>query len=88
MYTTATCPYCDLAKRLLAGKGIEAQQIRVDVEPAQLQAMIARTGRRSVPQIFVGATHVGGYDDLSALARSGQLDALLAGAQGRPEGRR
>lgn len=78
MYTTATCPYCDLAKRLLAGKGIQANEIKVDAAPDQLRTMIDLTGRRSVPQIFIGATHVGGYDDLSALARSGQLDKLLA----------
>lgn len=78
MYTTATCPYCDLAKRLLAGKGIQANEIKVDAAPDKLRTMIDLTGRRSVPQIFIGATHVGGYDDLSALARSGQLDKLLA----------
>jgi glutaredoxin 3 len=80
MYTTDSCPYCVQAKRLLAGKGIETQEIKVDAEPGRLGEMIALTGRRSVPQIFIGKTHVGGYDDLSALARAGRLDALLASA--------
>lgn len=80
MYTTGTCPYCDQAKRLFAAKGIEANEIRVDTEPGKLKAMIDLTGRRSVPQVFIGDTHVGGYDDLGALARSGQLDVLLAPA--------
>jgi glutaredoxin 3 len=78
MYSTNTCPYCVQAKRLLADKGIEAREIKVDAEPGKLKEMIEITGRRSVPQIFIGETHVGGYDDLSALARTGQLDALLA----------
>lgn len=80
MYTTGTCPYCEQAKRLLAAKGVRANEIRVDAVPGKLKAMIDLTGRRSVPQIFIGDTHVGGYDDLSALARSGQLDVLLAPA--------
>lgn len=80
MYTTTTCPYCVLAKRLLAYKGISPSEINVDADPDKLGEMIERSRRRSVPQIFIGATHVGGNDDLHALARSGELDRLLAGA--------
>jgi glutaredoxin 3 len=77
MYCTAVCPYCVMAERLLSGKGIAVEKIRVDLDPAQRQAMMTRTGRRTVPQIYVGDTHVGGYDDLSALDRVGKLDPLL-----------
>ncbi len=66
-----------MAERLLSGKGIAVEKIRVDLDPAQRQAMMTRTGRRTVPQIYVGDTHVGGYDDLSALDRVGKLDPLL-----------
>ena len=80
MYATATCPYCLRAKQLLAHKGVTAiEEIRVDLEPAQRRAMMALTGRHTVPQIFIGATHVGGCDDLMALEARGGLDALLAG---------
>lgn len=79
MYATAQCPYCLQAERLLASKGVkEITKIRVDQDPAQREAMIARTGRRTVPQIYIGERHVGGYDDLAALERSGKLAALLA----------
>jgi len=81
MYSTAVCPYCQMAERLLRAKGVtEIEKIRIDEDPAQRDAMIARTGRRTVPQIYVGDTHVGGFDDLSALDRAGGLDPLLAGA--------
>ncbi|NNG21641.1 glutaredoxin 3 [Telluria aromaticivorans] len=80
MYSTHTCPYCVQARRLLAEKGVVAKEIHVDEEPGKLREMIDITGRRTVPQIFIGATHVGGYDDLSALARAGKLDPLLAAA--------
>jgi glutaredoxin 3 len=80
MYATAVCPYCIQAERLLRAKGITAiAKIRVDLDPRERQAMMAKTGRRTVPQIFVGEHHVGGYDDLVALERAGKLDALLAG---------
>ena len=80
MYATATCPYCLRAKQLLAHKGVTAiEEIRVDLEPAQRRAMMALTGRHTVPQIFIGDTHVGGCDDLMALDARGGLDALLAG---------
>ena len=81
MYTTAVCPYCNMAERLLKSKGIEAiEKIRVDLEPEQRIAMMEKTGRRTVPQIYIGDTHVGGFDDLSALDREGKLDPLLQGA--------
>ena len=78
MYTTGMCPYCQMAERLLVSKGIDAiEKIRVDLEPARRAEMMERTGRRTVPQIYIGETHVGGYDELAALDRAGQLDALL-----------
>lgn len=79
MYCTAVCPYCQMAESLLRQKGVrEIVKIRVDLEPALREEMVRRTGRRTVPQIFIGDTHVGGYDDLAALNRAGRLDALLA----------
>lgn len=79
MYSTAVCPFCLMAERLLKAKGIEnIEKIRVDLEPARRQEMMERTGRRTVPQIYVGDRHIGGYDDLSALDRAGGLDPLLA----------
>ena len=78
MYGTQWCPFCRRAEQLLDRKGVtDLKKIAVDLEPGQLEIMIARTGRRSVPQIFIGETHVGGYDDLAALDRRGELDALL-----------
>lgn len=78
MYTTAVCPFCQMAERLLQAKGAEIEKIRVDLDPAERAAMMEKTGRRTVPQIYVGETHVGGYDDLAALDRAGKLDPLLA----------
>jgi glutaredoxin 3 len=79
MYSTGVCPYCLMAERLLKAKGIEdIEKIRVDLEPRRRQEMMDRTGRRTVPQIYVGERHIGGYDDLSALDRAGGLDPLLA----------
>lgn len=78
MYSTAVCPYCIRAEQLLRNKGIgEIEKIRIDLDPARQQEMIERTGRRTVPQIFIGETHVGGCDDLYALDRAGKLDPLL-----------
>lgn len=78
MYSTAVCPYCIMAERLLKSKGIEdIEKVRVDLDPAVREAMMQKTGRRTVPQIYIGETHVGGFDDLSALDRAGKLDALL-----------
>ncbi len=79
MYCTATCPYCISAERLLTGKGVgEFEKIRVDLEPGRREEMVARSGRRTVPQIWIGDLHVGGCDDLYALEHAGKLDALLA----------
>ena len=80
MYTTAVCPYCQRAEQLLKARGVEAiDKIRIDLDPSQRDAMVAKTGRRTVPQIFIGETHVGGFDDLSALDRAGGLTPLLNG---------
>ena len=80
MYATAVCGYCVQAERLLRAKGVgEITKVRVDLEPARRLEMMERTGRRTVPQIFIGDTHVGGYDDLVALDRAGGLAPLLAG---------
>jgi glutaredoxin 3 len=79
MYSTGVCPFCVQAERLLKSKGVaEIEKIRVDLQPELRDAMIAKTGRRTVPQIYIGETHVGGFDDLSALERAGGLDKLLA----------
>ncbi len=79
MYTSGYCPYCINAERLLQKKGVTGLvKIRVDEEPGRRAEMMTRTGRRTVPQIFIGDRHVGGYDDLVALDRAGQLDPLLA----------
>ena len=79
MYSTGFCPYCQRAEALLKARGVaEIEKVRVDLEPARLDEMVNRTGRRTVPQIFVGETHVGGFDELSALDREGRLSPLLA----------
>ena len=78
MYSTGVCPYCQMAERLLKSKGVDAiDKIRVDLDPGRRVEMMERTGRRTVPQIYIGDTHVGGYDDLAALDRAGRLDPLL-----------
>ncbi len=78
MYSTGTCPYCTMAERLLKSKGVdEIEKIRIDTDPAQRTLMMEKTGRRTVPQIYIGDTHVGGFDDLAALDREGKLDPLL-----------
>jgi len=79
MYSTAFCGYCDRARALLTRKGVSVVEIKVDEDPADREAMLKRTnGQRTVPQIFIGDRHVGGFTDLAALDRSGELDALLA----------
>jgi glutaredoxin 3 len=79
MYTTAMCPYCQMAERLLTSKGVDAiEKVRVDLEPAKRAEMMERTGRRTVPQIYIGETHVGGYEELAALDRAGKLDPMLS----------
>ncbi len=79
MYATAVCPYCIRAEQLLKRKGVaEIEKVRVDLDPARRDEMMEKTGRRTVPQIFIGDHHVGGCDDLYDLDRAGQLDPLLA----------
>lgn len=81
MYSTAVCPYCIRAEQLLKAKGVEnIEKIRIDLDPSQRETMMQRTGRRTVPQIYIGATHVGGFDDLHALDRDGKLEPLLQSA--------
>jgi len=80
MYTTAVCPYCVQAKRILKAKGVDTiTEVRVDLQPQERQRMMETTGRRTVPQIFIGTTHVGGCDDLMALDARGGLIPLLQG---------
>ena len=80
MYSTAVCPYCVRAEQLLRARGVtDIEKIRIDLDPARRDEMIERTGRRTVPQIFIGDRHVGGCDDLYACDRAGELTALLAG---------
>ena len=80
MYSTAVCPYCVRAENLLRSRGlVEIEKIRVDLDPALRDEMMARTARRTVPQIFIGDNHVGGCDDLVALDQAGKLQPLLAG---------
>jgi glutaredoxin 3 len=79
MYTSDYCPYCMNAERLLVSKGVSVKKIRIDLDPEQRDIMMERTGRRTVPQIFIGDRHVGGFDDLRALDLAGELDPLLAG---------
>jgi glutaredoxin 3 len=80
MYSTSVCPYCVRAEQLLRQRGVaEIDKIRIDADPTLRDQMIARTGRRTVPQIYIGDTHVGGFDDLAALDRAGGLTPLLAG---------
>ena len=77
MYCTAACPYCIAAERLLVGKGAKIDKVRIDLEPQRRSEMLDKSGRHTVPQIWIGETHVGGCDELHALDRAGKLDALL-----------
>jgi len=80
MYSTAICPFCVMAERLLRARGVaEIEKVRVDLEPDKRLEMMEKTHRRTVPQIFIGSVYVGGFDDLSALDRAGKLAELLAG---------
>lgn len=80
MYTTAVCPYCIRAKQLLAARGVtEIEEVRVDLDPVRRDEMMQKTQRRTVPQIYIGETHVGGCDDLMALDAAGKLRPLLSG---------
>ena len=78
MYTTHVCPFCVMAKRLLQRKGVAYEEIYVDVETERRTEMVTRSGRRSVPQIFIGDHHVGGFEEIRDLERDGELDPLLA----------
>lgn len=79
MYSTKVCPYCRMAEKLLANKGVTLiDKILIDEDPVKRDEMMSRTGRRTVPQIYIGDVHVGGFDDLSALDKAGKLDPLLA----------
>ena len=81
MYSSGVCPYCTMAERLLKAKGVEdIEKIRIDLDPQQRDAMMQKTGRRTVPQIYIGDTHVGGFDDLNALDKLGKLEPLLRGS--------
>jgi len=78
MYSTGVCPFCVMAERLLKAKGVtDIDKIRVDLEPDKRDEMMERTGRRTVPQVYIGERHIGGFDELSALDRAGGLDPLL-----------
>lgn len=79
MYSTAVCPYCVRAEQLLTRKGVtDIEKVRVDLQPERREEMMQKTGRRTVPQIYIGDTHVGGCDELYELERQGKLDTLLA----------
>jgi len=79
MYSTAVCPYCVRAEQLLRAKGVtDLEKVRVDLDPVRRDEMMEKTGRRTVPQIYIGETHVGGCDDLYELEHEGKLDSLLA----------
>ena len=79
VYTSAMCGYCVAAKNFLKSRGLAWDEVRVDLEPGERERMVERTGRVTVPQIFVGDVHVGGYDDMMALHRAGKLEPLLSG---------
>ncbi|PJK06649.1 glutaredoxin 3 [Lysobacteraceae bacterium NML71-0210] len=81
IYSTLVCPYCVAAKNFLKSKNLEWKEIRIDLDPAEREKMMARAKRTSVPQIFVGDVHVGGYDDMMALHREGKFEPLLAGSK-------
>jgi len=79
MYSTGVCPYCTMAEKLLRSKGVaEIEKVRVDLDPARREEMMQKTGCRTVPQIYIGESHIGGFDELSALEKTGGLDVMLA----------
>ncbi len=80
VYTSAICAYCVAAKNFLKSRGLSWNEVRIDTDPAQREKMMSLTRRSTVPQIFIGQTHVGGYDDMMALHRAGKLEPLLGGA--------
>lgn len=79
IYSTLVCPYCVAAKNFLKSKGLEWKEVRIDLDPVERDKMVVKAKRTSVPQIFVGETHVGGYDDMMAMHREGRFEPLLAG---------
>lgn len=79
IYTSPTCGFCHAAKRMLSAKGVKFTEIDVSRDAMKKQQMMQKTGRRTVPQIYIGKTHVGGFDDMNALEQAGKLDSLLAG---------
>lgn len=79
IYSSAYCGYCTAAKNFLNSRGVSWNEVRIDMDPAEREKMVALAKRTSVPQIFIGETHVGGYDDMIALHRAGKLEPLLAG---------
>ena len=81
VYTSASCGYCVAAKQFLKSRGLAWREVRIDTDPAERAKMVAAAGRTSVPQIFVGAVHVGGYDDMIALHREGRFEPLLHGTR-------
>jgi glutaredoxin 3 len=81
LYTSAMCGYCMAAKNFLKSRGLSWDEVRIDLDPGERERMVSRAHRTSVPQIFVGDTHVGGYDDMLALHRAGKLEALLGGGK-------
>ena len=81
IYSSAVCGYCMAAKNFLKSRGLSWEEVRIDMDPGERERMVARTRRTTVPQIFIGDTHVGGYDDLMALHRAGKLEALLEAGQ-------
>ena len=83
IYSTGVCPYCVAAKNFLTNKGVRYTEVRIDADPARRQEMMERARRTSVPQIFIGDVHVGGYDDMVAMDRAGELQPLLRGAHHR-----
>lgn len=84
MYSTRWCPFCVMAKRLLATKGFPVEEVAVDSDPARRIEMVQRTGRRTVPQIFIGEQHIGGFEEMAELEHKGELDPLLAAARSAP----
>lgn len=83
LYTSAICGYCMAAKNFLRSQGLEWTEVRIDTDPVAREKMVAQAKRTSVPQVFIGDTHIGGYDDMMALHRAGKLERLLAGGAGR-----
>ena len=79
IYSTLVCPYCVAAKNFLKSKGLDWNEVRIDLDPVEREKMVAKAKRTSVPQIFVGDAHVGGYDDMMAMHREGRFEPLLAG---------